>query len=377
MISRSNKTAFQNNKNEDHDFPLAVAGFNYSDLYKPEKLKELCEVFYRELGQTDADLLGALMQYIEARGAGYEKKAESELLVNAAPHLTDFIVRLFGIEEDYAALAGSVKIQDPIWKYKFFVQRRAIKKFNADAVASLDIAELDAAVDALKTAFDVPGIDEELSIAAVTSSILDLEEDLTKEQPPTNETVKTIVLGFEHDIVRSLFGGEAADSDLLKVQAVLRLLEAWSAYRFFNKPDHWKSLKTPHTLDYQNLVHIVRPSETVPEDIRGLDSHLRRRDGFKLTDDRGTMRDALYEIDYCLICHERDKDSCSTGLREKDGTPKRKPARHQDRRLPARRKNLGDASAEKAGRSDRRRWRWSRSTIRCAPAPATASATTA
>jgi NADPH-dependent glutamate synthase beta subunit-like oxidoreductase/NAD(P)H-flavin reductase len=37
------------------------------------------------------------------------------------------------------------------------------------------------------------------------------------------------------------------------------------------------------------------------------------------------MRDALAEIDYCLICHERDKDSCSTGLHEKDGSIKRNP----------------------------------------------------
>ena len=59
--------------------------------------------------------------------------------------------------------------------------------------------------------------------------------------------------------------------------------------------------------------------------MRGLDDELRRRDGFKLTDDRGTMRDALYEIDYCMICHERDKDSCSTGLHEKDGSVKRNP----------------------------------------------------
>ncbi len=37
------------------------------------------------------------------------------------------------------------------------------------------------------------------------------------------------------------------------------------------------------------------------------------------------MRDALFEIDYCLICHEREKDSCSTGLHEPSGEPKRNP----------------------------------------------------
>ena len=59
--------------------------------------------------------------------------------------------------------------------------------------------------------------------------------------------------------------------------------------------------------------------------MRGPEKELRRRVGFKLTDDRGTMRDALYEVDYCMICHERDKDSCSTGMREKDGEIKRNP----------------------------------------------------
>ncbi len=324
MTTGSN-TAAQDQITGNHDFPLGISGFNYCDLYKPEKLKELCEVFYAELAKTDAGLHGALTQYIEARGEGYEKKAESELLVHAAPYLSDFIARLFGIEKEFGALISSIKIQDPLWKYKFFVQRRAIKKFNADAVASLDFAELDKAVGELKSAFDVLETDEELTIATITSHILDLEENLIKEQPAENETVKTIVLGFDHPEVNDLFGGGTADSELLKVQAVIRLLEAWSAYRFYDKPDNWKSLKQAQTLDYQNLVHIVRPNAEVPEDIQGLDSHLRRRDGFKLTDDRGTQRDALYEIDYCLICHERDKDSCSTGLREKDGAPKRNP----------------------------------------------------
>src|SRR5436190_2989780 len=59
--------------------------------------------------------------------------------------------------------------------------------------------------------------------------------------------------------------------------------------------------------------------------MRGGESILRKRDGFKLTDDRGTMRDSLYEIDYCMICHEREKDGCSIGLHDPDGTVKRNP----------------------------------------------------
>ena len=48
----------------------------------------------------------------------------------------------------------------------------------------------------------------------------------------------------------------------------------------------------------------------------GPDDRLRRRDGFKLTDARMKPREVLSEIHYCVLCHERDKDSCSKGLRE-------------------------------------------------------------
>ena len=46
----------------------------------------------------------------------------------------------------------------------------------------------------------------------------------------------------------------------------------------------------------------------------GPDDRLRRRDGFKLTDARMRPREVLSEIHYCVLCHERDKDSCSKGL---------------------------------------------------------------
>ncbi len=48
----------------------------------------------------------------------------------------------------------------------------------------------------------------------------------------------------------------------------------------------------------------------------GPDHERRERDGFSLTDRRGDPRMVEQEIDYCLYCHERDKDSCSKGLRD-------------------------------------------------------------
>jgi hypothetical protein len=37
---------------------------------------------------------------------------------------------------------------------------------------------------------------------------------------------------------------------------------------------------------------------------------------------RAGLRAPLSEVEYCIYCHDRDKDSCSKGLRNKDGSLK-------------------------------------------------------
>src|SRR5207248_4549720 len=83
------------------DFPLGIADFTYSDLYRPERLRELAGVFYAELARADKALYHTLTTYLEARGADLAgTKQESELLIAAAPHLSRFIARLFSIEHE-------------------------------------------------------------------------------------------------------------------------------------------------------------------------------------------------------------------------------------------------------------------------------------
>jgi NADPH-dependent glutamate synthase beta subunit-like oxidoreductase/NAD(P)H-flavin reductase len=81
----------------------------------------------------------------------------------------------------------------------------------------------------------------------------------------------------------------------------------------------WVIFRFPETLDYFNLVQVQRPRPDLPEAMLGPDARLRRRDGFGLTDPRWCPREVLSEIHYCVLCHERDKDSCSKGLRDKAG----------------------------------------------------------
>ena len=71
-------------------------------------------------------------------------------------------------------------------------------------------------------------------------------------------------------------------------------------------------------VDYFKLVEVEHRHPGLPTAMEGPESHLRRRDGFTLTDPRMTAREVLSEIHYCVLCHERDKDSCSKGLLDEE-----------------------------------------------------------
>ena len=81
--------------------------------------------------------------------------------------------------------------------------------------------------------------------------------------------------------------------------------------------------KVPHRLDMHHLV----PVETVERDgvtmLRLPEDEWRRRDGFALTDPGTDLTGALDQANYCIWCHNQGKDSCSKGLKEKDGAFKK------------------------------------------------------
>jgi hypothetical protein len=224
---------------------------------------------------------------------------------------------MFKITRERAELERTILEQNPVWKYKFFVQRQAIKKYKSledlSTVSPLSESELDEAVREFRTkAFDDTLVfDEELAVAVITTALSDAEEDISKNGDPSAATLKTVGLvrkGYEKlgDRPFGKLFNEAvialdAGGDLLQVKAALDIFEKWSALHFHKKDKKFAAFKVPHALDYQNLVHLIHPEPKFRNIMRGADHDMRRRVGFKLTDDRGSMRESLYEIDYCMI----------------------------------------------------------------------------
>ncbi len=258
--------------------PLRLAfGFSFADLYDNAALPRLDATFLQELADTDA----ALAQRLAAGRADPDalgRKAESELLIAAGPHLEDFLARLFGIEADVAALAARHHALAPLYAVKrLFVQRKAMNTHKAEAAAAFDGPALRAEIErAMGSAF------EEAAFARA-------------------------VAGWQAD--------EAANSAIL--DTALRYC-AWAAHTPAGQAVHASDVlfRAPHKLDPMRLV----PVETEQRDgvTRHRLSHLRRREGFGLTDAGTDLKGALDQANYCIWCHEQGRDSCSHGLKEKD-----------------------------------------------------------
>ena len=75
----------------------------FEDLYSRDGLARLDAAFLQFLAEADAQLRDRLMA---ARASPPSAKEESDLLIALAPHLDDFLARLFGIEAEAQALAA-------------------------------------------------------------------------------------------------------------------------------------------------------------------------------------------------------------------------------------------------------------------------------
>jgi len=288
---------------DQRNFALGVSGFRYGDLFEPERLAALDGEFRAELKRSDEGLGQRFEDY--RAGATLAPPDESELLIAVARPLARFVARLFSVEQAHQALLDRAAKEAVVFELKNFVKRRAAAKYPENSLPPEPAAKLSTELANLFVArfpeLVVPG-DEELTIASVLSALL-AEESVAKAE------------------------GRDASSELL---GALDLFERWaSVHRFVPvakaKVAGWVSFHFPHNVDYENLVPLRRPDPALPEITEGPSQHRRRRDGFALTDSRMSPREVSGEADYCVYCHEREKDSCSKGMRDKQQLLKRNP----------------------------------------------------
>ena len=267
--------------------PMGIDGFSYADLHVPERLRDLYELFCRDTAAADPGLWAEWDAYRAAPDAERSPLERSDLIVRMAPHVSQFVSRLFKAGAATEAVTLGTAALDPLFRFKIdFVRKRAlplVKNAGKTCTHIVVTPADDAIVDALVRPY--AHLDREMAVAMAGCALLDQE---------------------------------ATDKDAVGPQ--IDAMKRWCAARLHDPAyREWVVFRFPETLDYMNLVQVQRPKPDLPEAMLGPDRTLRRRDGFALTDDRWRPREVVSEIHYCVLCHERDKDSCSKGLRDKQG----------------------------------------------------------
>jgi NADPH-dependent glutamate synthase beta subunit-like oxidoreductase/NAD(P)H-flavin reductase len=305
---------------------LALSGVSFHDLYDSEKLHLLTDSFFERLRTTDPGLAERFEQYRSAQGCGFSEVAVSSLLVDVAPHLSAFLGWLFGVQKELDRIAEQTAREETMSRFKreFFI-RRVLKKITPEQAEHLDEMLLDRRIAAMQKAYpEAPWDDPELATATVVVELLD-HERFAKEHLPSPSFAYALDLRkrllTQEDSSFEISGG-TSDTDLRSLLVtVAETFEQWIASNYYLKKQRtheWVTFKVPRNLDYMHLVDYATTDQPLPHTITARKEHLRQRDGFDLTDPRFSPREVAGEVDYCIFCHERNKDSCSKGMAEKD-----------------------------------------------------------
>ena len=260
-------------------------GLAFDDLYEEGGIARIDGLFLDHLGGTGhGEALRDRLVAGRADPGGVEPKAESELLEVLAPHLDRFIGTLFGISAELKDGAARHLALSPVFSCRrLFVQRIALRKYKAPEAAGFD-------GDALRA---------------------QLETHLNA--PLTEEGFACAILGWMEE--------DGAHADALDIAA---RYAAWAVHG----PRKHKSemFRAPAKLDPFHLVPLESCQVDGVSALAAPEDHLRRRDGFKLTDEGTNLAGALSEASYCIFCHHQGKDSCSKGLKDsKTGAFRKSP----------------------------------------------------
>lgn len=326
---------------EERDFPLGLSGFRFSDLNRQRRLAELDARFMAELEAARPELAERLRGYrgLAAGPAGADglpallTAGDTDLsttLVAIGPLVGAFIARLLGLEAAAEELDGRARADRVIFDCRrLFLERRYFKAVPApEEMAALDVTALEAgyrAVVAARLPRQEAAEDPERELALVALRLLDLEE--------------------------SGKGADAAAQAAL--QQEMDLVGGWARALAFHpalreRARGWTLFFRPGKLDFEELVRREHPDRSRPELFRGPADHRRCRDGFGLTAHPVSDRQGLSEMNYCILCHERKKDSCSRGFPEAGGTT----AAGKVRRLEEAVRSAADAPGGNGGPRD-------------------------
>ncbi|HXC49432.1 MAG TPA: FAD-dependent oxidoreductase [Candidatus Limnocylindrales bacterium] len=260
-------------------------GLSFDDLYNRSGLVRLDSEFLTRLESADAGV-AARLRAARDNPSSLPAKEESALLLALAPYLDDFVGELFGIQAELAALRQRHLDLVPLFEIKRqFVQRKPVSQVSPAEASAFDGAAL----------------------------TVEIREAVGKDP---SDDLHAFELAFARQLTHWLNGAESWAGS---IDAATRYA-AWALHSKAGRARHKDGVlfHTPKKTDPMHLMHHGVRAEKDGVVSYSIDpEYERHREGFDLTD-RGTdLVGALDQANYCIWCHNQQKDSCSKGLREK------------------------------------------------------------
>ena len=260
----------------------------FENLYERSGVEKVDRAFVEVLATADSDVAKTL-DSARKNPESLDAKTTSDLILAIAPHVENFLARLFGIETEVAALSARHHELAPLYNCKrMFVQRRAVKQYRGK------LEELSA--------------DAMLVVEAILAAVVG-----GKFAEP----------GWELDFAKAVSGWQEDEAANAKALEAAAGYAAWATLTADGQSRHGHGIlfKIPEKVDPESLLEVeaggVESRETPVEAWSYPGDKLRRRNGFALTDPGCGLDKALDQANYCIFCHNQGKDSCAKGLREK------------------------------------------------------------
>jgi NADPH-dependent glutamate synthase beta subunit-like oxidoreductase/NAD(P)H-flavin reductase len=309
-------------------------GYTFADLFVSEKLKNLSEDFYKYFEQSDSEKFAAFKKYRDSLGEGYTYIQASEVIMNSSVYLSDFLGELFLVQNHLSKYVEEAKYDADIFLFKKeFVQRKVFRRFKPDDLSKINWVELDAFIGKIKLCFAGKldyNTDEEKYTARFVNELAELEKNyrwfyegdkFAPENFQIPESSKTLAAKLIAEIENK------TEDEYANVKLLMEKVMEWvfAKRHYDSKAAKWVSYFEPEKLDFDHLVHVEIPDANFPEKFEGDEKHFIERNGFELHDHRMNEREIMNQVDYCMYCHDREKDSCSKGLTDRFGVLKSNP----------------------------------------------------
>ncbi len=232
--------------------PFDFTNYQYN---RQEELNKTHTLFCQFLRKNDTSLHDRYLESLQLK-----KAPNTDFLIKIAIHLEGFLKNYFSLN---ICSSSEESMENISWAKKHFIQKRAKPKIK-DLLNQIKKQEGLSLILSLSTCLSAPLSELTLSMAIKN----------WYKNPGKHTSSIQAALMFSVWAMTTKKGGE------------------------FTKG--WTLFSLPQSVNYQNLISMKNKAFSY-------------RNGFDLTDKGPSKNYALDQAFYCLYCHDRKKDSCSTG----------------------------------------------------------------